>query len=230
MFENQPQMRRLIIIGTPLLTGILLLFHPTPGLAELAQMEHPESLDVYAFIAPVADRFLAVHAVFPLGIALLGLSVILLLNGVGGIVAAISRASAFVFAVTYTMYEMIVGTATAVLVRGAAALPPGEQAVIAAAANRIWRDPIFGDSPSTLYTIAALSWLLAVALAAFALRCSGKPLLACILLGLSFIFVFHAPPLGSIGMLFFLLAAVLVERRESPLLESRERSARRAQQ
>lgn len=222
MLQVKPRLRRLIVIGTPLLTAILLLFHPVANLAETAHVEHPGGMDVYAFIAPVADRFLAIHGLFALALALLGLSVVLLLNGERGIAAKISRVSAFVFVVTFIMYETIVGTATALLVRGAAALPAGEQAVIADAANRIWRDPIWGDGPSVLSGVATLSWLLAVTLAAFALRRSGKPLVPCILLGLSFIFVFHGPPLGPIGMLLFLLAVVAIEWAGSPVVASGE--------
>jgi hypothetical protein len=62
-------------------------------------------------MAPIIDSFLAVHVLFAPALALLGLSVILLLNGVPGTAARISRVSAFVFAVTYIMYETIIGTA-----------------------------------------------------------------------------------------------------------------------
>jgi len=59
---------------------------------------------------------------------------------------------------------------------------------------------------------AWLSWTFATTLAAFALRRSGKPLGASILLGLSFIFISHASMLGPLGMLFFLFSAVGIER------------------
>ncbi len=228
MLQDQPRLRRLILIGTPLLTGILLLFHPLPDPAEMGQMEQTGVMDVYALMAPIVDGFLAVHVLFAPALALLGLSVILLLDGVRGIAAKISRVSAFVFVVTYIMYETIIGTATALLVRGATALPASEQAVISDAAGRIWRDPIFGDGSSVLFVVATLSWPLAVTLAAFALRRSGKPLLPCILLGLSCTFTFHASPLGPIGMLLFLLAVVGFERAGSPVVKSGEIETRPA--
>ena len=217
--QLQPQLRRLILIGTPLLTGILLLFHPRPDPAGTAPLA-TGGMDVYALLAPVADRFLAVHVLFAPALALLGLSVLLLLNGVGGIAAKISRVSVFVFVVSYMMYETIIGTANGLLVRGAAALPSGEQDVISDAVNRIIGDPILGDGTSVLFIIASLSWPLAVTLAAVALRRSGKPLVPCILLGLSAIFTFHASPLGPLGMLLFLLAVVGIERVKSPLVMS----------
>ena len=220
MLQNQPRLRRLILIATPLLTGILLLFHPLPDPAE--QMG---GMDLYALFAPVAGRFLAVHILFAPALALLGLSVILLLNGTSGIAARISRFSAFVFAVTYIMYETIVGTGTGLLVRNAAALPPDEQAVIVEAVIRNFEDPILGDV-SVLSGVASLSWLLSVVLAALAIRRSGKPLVPCILLGLSFILIFHPPPLGPIGMLLFLFAVIGIERAGSPVVTSEENDPR----
>jgi hypothetical protein len=217
LIKDQPRLRRLILLGTPLFTGLLLLFHPVPDPAEVGPPAGWSGAQVYAMLAPLAGRFLIVHAVFALALALLGLAVILLLDGVPGLGARISRASAFVFGVTYILYETIIGTVTALLVRGAAALPPDEQAVIGAAILRYFKDPYFGDLPSVLSLTAWLSWLLAVTLAAFALRRTGKPLAPCILLGLSFIFISHASMLGPLGMLLFCLAAVGIERARSPV-------------
>lgn len=178
-------------------------------------------MDVYALLSPVADRFLAVHVLFAPALALLGLSVVLLLNGLRGIAARISRVSALVFIVTYIMYETIIGTAIPLIIRGAAGLPPDERAVISDAANRIIADPLLGD-PSVLFGVAWLSWIAAVTFAAFALRRSGKPLVPCILLGLSAIFVSHASLLGPVGMLLFLLAVAGIERAGSPVATSGE--------
>jgi hypothetical protein len=104
-------------------------------------------------------------------------------------------------------------------------LPPDEQVVIVDAVIRNFEDPIFGDF-SVLTGVASLSWLLTVTLAALALRRSGKPLIPCILLGLSFILIFHPPPLGPIGMLLFLLAVVAMERAGSPEVTSEENETR----
>jgi len=217
MLKDQPRLRRSILIGTPLLTGILLLFHPLPDSAELGMTELPKGLTLYELMAPIADGFLVVHMLFPLALALLGLSVILLLDGVRGIPANVSRASAFVFVLSYTLYETIIGTVTGLLVRGAASLTPAEQSAIGDAIYRNYTDPLLGDLPSVLSLTAWLSWLVAVVLAAFALRRSGKPLGACILLGISFVFISHASMLGPLGMLFFLFAVIGVERARSPV-------------
>jgi hypothetical protein len=217
MFQNQPRLRRSILIGTPILTGILLLFHPLPESPEMGMTGLPKGLALYEMMVPIADGFLMVHLLFPVALALLGLSVILLLKGVHGPAANISRVSAFVFVLSYIVYETIIGTVTALLIRSAASLPPAEQAVIGDAVYRNFTDPILGDLPSVLSVTAWLSWFFAVTLAAFALRRSGKPLGACILLGLSFVFVSHASMLGPLGMLFFLIAVIWVERARSPV-------------
>jgi hypothetical protein len=212
MLEDKPLLRRWILIGTPILTGILLLFHPLPEAAETGITELPKGLALYELMAPIADGFLIVHMLFPLALALLGLSVILLLNGVHGVTATISRGCAFVFTISYVMYETIIGTVTGLLIRDAAALSPTEQAVIGDVIYRNYTDPVLGDLPSVVSLTAWLSWFFAVTLAALALRRSGKPLGACILLGLSFIFISHASMLGPLGMILFLLAVTGIER------------------
>lgn len=210
--QNQTQFRRLILIGTPILTATMLLFHPLPEAAETGMTELPEGLALYELMAPIAEGFLIVHLLFPLALALLGLSVVLLLNGVHSVTATISRVSAFVFSISYIVYETIIGTVTGLLIRDAAALSPAEQAVIGDVIYRNYTDPVLGDLPSVVSLTAWVSWLLAVTLAAFALRRSGKPLGTCILLGLSFIFISHASMLGPLGMILFLIAVIRIER------------------
>jgi hypothetical protein len=206
-----------MLIGTPLLTGTLLLFHPLPEAAETGMTELPKGLALYELMAPIAEGFLIVHLLFPLALALLGLSVVLLLEGVPGFAATISRVSAFVFSISYIIYETIIGTVTGLLIRDAAALSPTEQAVIGDAIHRNFTDPVLGDLPSVVSLTAWLSWFLAVTLAAFALRRSRKPLGACILLGLSFLFISHASMLGPLGMILFLLAVIGIERARLPV-------------
>lgn len=217
-----PLLRRLILFGAPLLTFILLVLHPIGDLTELMEAEQFTEIDVYAFIAPVADRFIAVHVLFAPMIALMGLSVLLLVNHQRGITAALSRSAAGVFIVTYIMYETIIGTASGVLVRSAANLPSEAQSIIADMVNGLWNDPIFGDG-GLIATIAMLAWALAVTSAGVSLYRSGKPLAACLLLGFSFMFAFHAPPLGTIGLALFLLAVWRLERTQMPQVEQTHR-------
>jgi hypothetical protein len=220
ILQDQPRFRRLTLIGTPILTGALLLFHPLPEAAEMEHTGLPHGLALYELMAPIAESFLTLHLLFPIALAFLGLSVILLLNGVQGIAATVSRVSAFVFSISYIVYETIIGTVTGLLIRDAAALSPAEQAVIGDVIYRNFTDPVLGDLPSVVSLTAWISWLLAVTLAAIALRRSGKPLGACILLGLSFIFISHASMLGPLGMILFLFAVIGIERAAVPVQTS----------
>jgi hypothetical protein len=218
--QNQSRFRHVILIGTPILTVALLLFHPLPEAAEMEHTGLPRGLALYELMAPIAEGFLTVHLLFPLVLALLGLSMVLLLDGVQGIAATVSRVSAFVFSISYIVYETIIGTVTGLLIRDAAALSPTEQAVIGDVIYRNYTDPVLGDLPSVVSVTAWLSWFFAVTFAAFALRRSGKPLGACILLGLSFIFISHASMLGPLGMILFLLAIIGIERARIPVRNS----------
>jgi hypothetical protein len=200
-----------LLQSSPLPPLVVLIFHPIGDLTELLEAEQFTDIDVYAFIAPVADRFIAVHVLFAPLIALMGLAVVLLINRQQGLAAVISRIAAAVFVVTYIMYETVIGTASGVLVRLSAPLSADEQAVIAELINRLWNDPTFGDG-AVIATIAMLSWVLAVTAAAVSLYRSGKPLGACLLLGFSFMFAFHAPPLGPIGLGLFLIAVWRLEQ------------------
>jgi hypothetical protein len=141
----------------------------------------------------------------------MGMAVMLLVNRQRGVAASVSRISAAVFIVAYIMYETIIGTASGVLVHRSANLSAAEQAVVADMVNGLWNDAIFGDG-ALIATIAMLAWALAVTSAAVSLYRSGRPLGACLALGFSFMFAFHAPPLGTIGLALFLVAVWRLER------------------
>lgn len=200
--------RRLVLFGAPLFTGIVLLFHPRPS--SFPQPGVP--FDVFGFIAPAATRFVIVHILLAPALGLLGLAMFLLLGGLRGRLATISRVATAVFVVAFVAYESIVGTATGSMVRHALSLPPTEQKVIADAAVQMWTDPIVGDAPGVISQIAFAGWTIAVITAAIALGRAGAPIPACVLLVLAIGLTLHALPTGPIGMLCFLLAAILFER------------------
>jgi hypothetical protein len=225
MLRDEPHLRRLILLGTPVLTGTLLLFHPLPEGADMSTASLPRGLALYELLAPIARPFLVVHLLFPAALALLALSAILLLDGVRSVAASISRISAFVFAVSYILYETIIGTVSGLLVHGAAGLSRDEQAAIGDAIYRNFTDPLAGDLPSAISITAWLTWMTTVALGAYALRRSGRALLPCVLLALSFVFVSHASMLGPAGLLLFFLAAAGIERSRSIALSSVQETA-----
>lgn len=199
--------RRLVLFGAPIFVGLVLLFHPIGGMPEQGK-----PVDVFGFIAPVADRFVLVHVLFAPGLGLLGLAMYLLLEGMRGRAATVSRVATGVFVVFYILYESIVGAATGNLVRTSLNLPPAQQAVVAQVASRLWTDPLLGDFPALIPVIAFIGWVTALVAGAIALRRAGAPILACLLLVLSSGLTLHASPSGPIGMLSFLLAALWLDR------------------
>jgi hypothetical protein len=80
---------------------------------------------------------------------------------------------------------------------------------------------IVGD-PGIVAMVGSLAWIVAVVAAAIAYRQVGAPLLATVLLGLSFMVVSHPPPIGPIGLLCFASAVALLARaqRASSRLEA----------
>src|SRR5262245_30095430 len=172
--------RRMVVFGAPVFAGLVLLFHPAGGIPQPGQ-----PVDVFGFVAPVADRFVLVHVLFAPAIGLLGVAMFVLLNGFRGRAVTVSRVATAAFVVFYVAYESIVGTATGNLIRTSLSLSPGEQAIIADAARRLWSDPIVGDFPALVPLIAGIGWGVAVFAAAIALRRRGAPFFACLFLVLS---------------------------------------------
>jgi hypothetical protein len=205
--NKQLSFRRLVVLVAPIFAGLVLLFHPAGGIPEPGK-----PVDVFGFVAPVADRFVLVHLLFAPAIGLLGVALFSLLDGLRGRAATVSRVATAVFVVFYVAYESIVGTATGYLIRTSLSLPSAQQAVIADAASRLWSDPIFGDFPALVPLLAALGWSVAVFAAAIALRRRGAPFFACLMLVLSSALTIHVPPFGPTAMLLFLLAVVWLDR------------------
>jgi hypothetical protein len=213
--KSQLVLRRLVLFGAPLFVGFVLLLHPSATIPESGK-----ALDVFGFIAPVADRFVLVHLLFAPALALLGLAMQFLLTGLHGRAATVSRLATPIAILCFIVYESIVGSATGNLVRTALNLPAAQQAIIAEAASKLWADPILGDFPALIPLIAFITWTLALITAVLALRRAGTPILICAALILSSGLTFHALPSGPLAMLFFLLTAWWVERAGEKILRS----------
>jgi hypothetical protein len=100
--------RRMVVFVAPVFAGLVLLFHPAGGIPQPGQ-----PVDVFGFIAPVADRFVLVHLLFAPAIGLLGVALFVLLDGLRGRTAIVSRVATAVFVVFYIAYESIVGSGRA---------------------------------------------------------------------------------------------------------------------
>jgi hypothetical protein len=157
------------------------------------------------------DAWIFVHTSLLLFTPLLGIAAFVLLRGVEGGAAALSRIALVFFLVFYTAYEVTIGLGTGVLVDYANGLPPAEQAAVADAIQHYNGNAILAD-PSISLVLGFLGWVVAMLAAAVAFRRAGAGRSVTILVGLAALFAVHPPPIGPFGLVCFAAAAVLIER------------------
>ena len=202
MNNTRTLLRRLVLLGTPLVLGIMEIWHPTPSGTE----------STFDIIVDNADWWFTLHILqLPL-FGLMALAVYLLVDGLNGWAATISRIGAWFFVVFYIALDSILGIAGGVIARGARVLPADQQALVARQLEEFAFSPIVGGGgPSLIGILGPLGWVTAVVGAAIALRRAGLARIPSILIGLSAIFAVHSWPTGSLGLAFFLLGAGWVE-------------------
>ncbi|HZA45172.1 MAG TPA: hypothetical protein VE568_07715 [Rubrobacter sp.] len=188
-------LRRIVLLGTPLVLTVLLFFHPSPY------------DNVAGELMPIAGWWIALHTIGFVLFALMGVALWLLTAGLRGIVATVSWVAAVVFAVFYDAGDAIAGISTGILASSAEAGALGERAAVVAI-ETLWADPF----KTLLFDIGRYAWIVALATAAVALYRAGAPRLPLVLLALpAFLVTFdHAFPFGSLTFgTFFVIAAWL---------------------
>ena len=205
-------LRRIVLLGTPLVLTILMLFHPSPY------------NDVANELVPIAGWWIALHTILFVLVPLMGAAVWMLTAGLEGVVATLSRVAAVVFAVFYAAGDAIAGISTGILARSAEVGALGERATVAAI-ETIWADPL----KSLLFEIGRYAWLVALVAAAIALWRAGAPRLPLVLMALPAYLVTldHAFPSGSLTFGTFFVIALWLEL-ASGRLASATRQHRRA--
>jgi hypothetical protein len=194
---------RAFLVGVPLAWAILLLFHPIG-----------EGEDFYPIIRHQVTAWELVHIGTMVFIPLMAAVGFLLLRGVDGSLAAISRAAFAVFGVVYMAWEVVIGIGTGVLVDEVNQLTEAERSTGAGLVEQ------FTDSSliRAIEYVGTGAWLVAVIAAGAALvRQTGASRLVLVLLVLSALpTAWHVPPFGQLGLAFFIGAVVLVLRGQSP--------------
>ena len=195
-------LRRLFLVVTPLALAVVLWWHP------------PGGDDVFADVRHDVNAWVTVHTAFLIFTPLMGLAAFLLLNGLEGRAATVSRVAVVFFLVFYTAYEVTVGVGTGILVDYANGLPAADQAVVADAIQDYNGNAILADADpvSVSLILGFLGWVVAMLAAAVAIRRAGAGWPATLLLGGAALFAVHPPPIGPIGLVCFAAAAVLIER------------------
>src|SRR5215217_5905307 len=193
--EFNSTLRRIVLLGTPLVLTFLLLFHPSPY------------DDVAGELIPIAGWWIALHTIVFGLVPLMGVALWLLTAGLEGVVATLSRVAAVVFALFYDAGDAIAGISTGILARSAEVGVLGERAA-AGTIETLWADPF----KTLLFDIGRYAWIVALVLAAVALWRAGTPRLPLVLLALPAYLVTldHAFPSGSLTFgTFFVIAAWL---------------------
>jgi hypothetical protein len=187
-------------IGAPLAWAVLLWFHPDV-----------DPNRVYADLRNDVVAYQVVHAGTLVFIGLLGLALYLLVRDLPGRAAKIGRLAIGPFVLFYAAYESVIGLAIGALVQHGNDAPVRQRPAVADAIQSLGDNVIVGD-PGIVALAGSLAWIVAVVAAAIAYREVGAPLLATILLALSFMVVSHPPPIGPIGLVCFASAVAVLAR------------------
>jgi len=182
--ERHLALRRLLLIGTPVVLAVLMIVHQL-----IDQFERP-------------GAFLALHLLLLPLFALMGVAIWVLLEGVSGAVAWAARVAAFLFLVGYVALDAISGiAASAILASGASWSKEAPRA-------------LFASGPAAVpTTVAVLAWRVSVLSGAWALYRAGRPLAPLVLLVASTLWLNqnHGGLRGVVVFGGFALAAVWLE-------------------
>ena len=189
-------LRRIVLLGTPLLLTVLLFFHPSPY------------DDVAGELMPVAGWWITLHTIGFVLFALMGVALWLLTAGLRGVFVTVSRAAAVIFALFYDAGDAIAGISTGILARAAGEGSLGERAAVSAI-ETLFHNPV----NNLLFSIGKYAWIVALVLAAVALLRAGAPRMPLVLLALPAYFLTfdHAFPFGSLTFGSFFAVACWLE-------------------
>jgi hypothetical protein len=196
-------LRRVLLVAPPLALAVVLWWHPAGG---------DDVNAVYEGVRHDVGAWMLVHTVFLISMPLIGLAAYLLVSGLEGRAATVSRVALLLFLVFYTAYEVTVGVGTGILADYANGLPAAEQAVVADAIQDYNRSGLVGDPASFSLLVGFFGWVVAMFAAAIAFRRAGAGWLVTVLVGFAALFAVHPPPIGPVGLACFAAAAVLIER------------------
>ncbi len=193
------------LIGVPVAWGILLLFHPGG-----------DGTEIYLDAQDVVARFLVVHIGMMLFIPLMAAVVWLLLRGVEGTAAWVSRIALVPFVVFYSAWEVLQGIGVGILVNELNGFPQAGPALRADLVQDFAEHVLAGPF-SVFGTIGSLGLIVAAIAAGIALyRHAGAPVSVPILLAISGLLItVHPPPYGPAGLGLFIVAVVIYTRSQS---------------
>ena len=193
------------LIGVPLLWAILLLFHPGG-----------EGEEIYLDAQDNVTRFLVVHVGMMIFIPLMAVVVYVLLRGVEGTAAWVSRIALVPFVVFYSAWEVFQGIGVGILVNELKGLPQAAPALREDLVQDFAEHALIGPF-GVFGSIGSVGLIVAAIAAGVALyRHAGAPVSVAVLLGISgLLTTVHPPPYGPTGLALFIVAVLLVVRSQS---------------
>jgi hypothetical protein len=193
------------LVGMPLAWGILLLFHPGG-----------DGTEIYLDLQDQVTPWLVVHLGQMLFIPLFAVAIELLLRGVEGTAARVSRIAAVFFAVFYTAFELLQGVGNGILIHVVNGLPQADHAAGADVIQGFAENVLIRDM-GVFVSIGSLGLITAMIAAGIALhRHAGAPVSVPVLLGMAgFLISAHPPPYGPTGLALFIVAVLIYQRSQS---------------
>jgi hypothetical protein len=205
--QRRPLSRREVIflVGVPLAWIVLLLFHPAG-----------EGKEIYVDLEDQVTRMLTVHIGMLLFIPLMAVVVYVLLRGVEGTAALVSRIALAPYVIFYGAWEAMYGVGLGILADAVNGLPASERAT-GAALIQDYAENVLIRGFGVLVSLGSIAFIIATIAAGLALRRhAGAPLAVAVLLGLSgFLITAHPPPFGPTGLALFIAAVLLFARSQA---------------
>jgi hypothetical protein len=188
------------LVGVPLGWAVLLLFHPTGD------------DKYYSIVRDEVTAWMIVHLGTMLFIPLLAAAVFVLLRGVDGVAAWVSRVALVAFAVLYSAYEVTVGIGSGILVDAINAQPAAQRPAGAKLLETYNESTVI----AVLNIAGSVAWFVAAAAAGLALYRRAHTATSVAALALFVVsapgIAAHVTPFGPIGLALFIVALVLIIR------------------
>ncbi len=195
--RRQEMLRRVILLGAPLVLGVLELGHP------LLDRTNPIKM-----LAPISTWWIVLHLLLIPLFALMGYAIFILIRDINSPSATLCRYATVIYISFAIGYDTLVGLASGVFVSNASTLTISQQSILLEAMHQFYISPAITISGYIL----VISGIVSICAAAWALYHAGVPLLPVIvLLGTVLTAYSHALPFGPLGSACFFISALWIE-------------------
>lgn len=195
--QRQEMLHRIILLGTPLILGVLELGHP------LLDRMNPIKM-----LAPISTWWIFLHLLLIPLFALMGYAIFILIRDINSPSATLCRYATVIYISFAIGYDALVGLASGVLASNASTLTNAQQSILLEAMHQFYISPAITVSGYIL----VMSGIVSICAAAWALYHAGVPLiLVIVLLGTVLTAYSHALPFGPLGSACFFIAALWIE-------------------